>query len=435
MPDEELFRLADAGRLRENLPAQVKRMLADSRSSELMRNFSGQWLHARDVDSLVVNASAVLSRDQVRDSKMDDAEAAQARFRELRRKDPESLTDEERRELQSARQAFTNSRMRFREFELSGSLRQAMRRETEMLFEHILREDRSVLDFLDARYTFVNERLAKHYGIASVKGNQFQRVSLKGTPRSGVLTHASVLLLTSNPTRTSPVKRGKYVLENILGTPPPPPPPDVPELEESKQAALKGTLRQRMEQHREKPMCASCHARMDPYGFALENYDGIGAWRRQDNKVDVDPSGEINGKTFQTPVEFRTILAERHGDFRRALVRKVLSYALGRGLQGFDRPVIDEICAAVEAHGDRFSSVIANVVRSYPFQHARGMKGQPVEAPVETTWHHPAPSEPYFVSPPESEEEIARRHAFIAELKAAKAAEAAAAEPEQQEEK
>ena len=313
------------------------------------------------------------------------------------------------------------------------SLLDSMQGETEHFFDYIIRNDRSIMEFLDADYTFLNEELARLYGVPGITGSDFRKVEVDRTQRGGIFTQASFLTLTSKPLgdsrRTSPVLRGKWILENIYNQPIPPP-PNVPEIDFDPNKELKGTVRQIFEQHRVDPNCASGHARMDPYGFALENYDGYGAWREQDNKVDVDPSGEISGKAFQTPVEFRAILAERQDDFRRALVRKVLSYALGRGLQGFDRPVIDEICEAVRADGDRFSSVISHVVRSYPFQHARGMKGQAAEAPVETTCHHPVPAEPYFVSPPESEEEIARREAFIAELKAQKAAEAAAAEQE-----
>jgi hypothetical protein len=267
--------------------------------------------------------------------------------------------------------------------------------------------------------------------MTGITGGQFRKAPVDRTQRGGIFTQASFLTLTSKPLgdsrRTSPVLRGKWILENIYNQPIPPPPPNVPQIDFDPNKELKGTTRQIFEQHRVDPNCASCHARMDPYGFALENYDGYGAWRRQDNHVDIDPSGEIDGQAFQTPVEFRAILAGRQDDFRRALVRKVLSYALGRGLQGFDRPAIDEICAAVQADGDRFSSVIANVVKSYPFQHARGMKGETPEIPYETTWFHPVPDHPYFVSPPESEEEIARREAFIAQLKAEKAAQAAAA--------
>ena len=187
---------------------------------------------------------------------------------------------------------------------------------------------------------------------------------------------------------------------NIFGELIPPPPPDVPQLNFDPNKELKGTVRQIFEQHRIDPSCASCHARMDPYGFALENYDGYGAWRTGDNHVDVDASGEVIGKSFKTPVEFRAILADRQDDFRRTLVRKVLSYALGRGLQGYDLPVVNSICAAVKAEGDLFSSVIANVVTSYPFQHSRGMKGQTAVETTATEWYPPVSGKPRFVSPP-----------------------------------
>lgn len=374
MPDDELCVAARDNKLRATLDEQIARMLQDPKALSLTKDFAGQWLEIRGMLE-VTNAS-------------------------------ESLLD-------------------------------SMQGETEHFFDYIIRNDRSIMEFLDADYTFLNEELAKLYGIPGVAGSDFRKVPVDRDQRGGIFTQASFLTLTAKPLgstrRTSPVLRGKWILENIFNETIPPPPPGVPEIDFDPNKELKGTVRQIFEQHRVDPNCASCHARMDPYGFALENYDGYGAWRQQDNKVDVDPSGEINDKTFQTPVEFRAILAERQDDFRRALVRKVLSYALGRGLQGFDRPAIEEICAAVKADGDRFSSVIANVVRSYPFQHARGMKGQAAETPSETTWHHPVPAEPYFVSPPESEEEIARREAFIAELKAQKAAEAAAAAAEQEE--
>jgi len=318
MPDVELLAEAGKGTLRKNLERQVRRMLKNPKSRALVENFAGQWLQLRNV-----------------------------------------------RLMAPDRQTFP----RFDE-----PLRAAMIEETERFFDYILREDRSVLDFLDADYTFVNERLATHYGMPGVKGEPFQRVSLKGTPRSGVLTHASVLLLTSNPTRTSPVKRGKYVLENILGTPPPPPPPDVPELEESKQAALKGTLRQRMEQHREKPMCASCHARMDPIGFGFENFDGIGAWRDKDGAFAIETAGQLlTGESFGGPSELTDILGKRkRDDFVRCLTEKLLTYALGRGMEHYDRCAIDEIARGVGKKGYRFSSLVTGIVKSVPFQQRRG---------------------------------------------------------------
>jgi hypothetical protein len=249
-----------------------------------------------------------------------------------------------------------------------------MLKETELFFENIVLEDRSVLEFIDANYTFANERLARHYGLPGIVGDDFQRISLNGTPRSGILTHASILLLTSNPTRTSPVKRGKYVLENILGTPPPPPPPEVPELEEGKQAALKGTLRQRMEQHREKPICASCHARMDPIGFGLENFDGIGAWREKDGTFGIDPAGQLlTGESFNGPSDLAAVLLKKkRADFVRCLSEKMLTYALGRGMEHYDRCALEGIRKGAAKKGYRFSSLVAEIAKSAPFQQRRG---------------------------------------------------------------
>ncbi|MEO7413053.1 MAG: DUF1592 domain-containing protein, partial [Opitutaceae bacterium] len=233
MPDDELLGLAERGQLRANLQAQVKRMLASPKAHALVENFAGQWLQIRSLET------------------------------------------------------FQPDRKLFPEFD--PALRAAMQRETELFFENVMREDRSVFEFLTGDYTFVNARLAKLYGLPAVAGDEFQRVSLAGTPRRGVLTQASILTLTSNPTRTSPVKRGKWVLENLLGTPPPPPPPNVPELD-AKEGKVAGTLRQQMEQHRENPSCASCHARMDPIGFGLENFNAIGVWREKEGEVAIDAS-------------------------------------------------------------------------------------------------------------------------------------------------
>jgi hypothetical protein len=318
MPDDELFAEAAGKRLRKNLDRQIKRMLKDPKSRALVDNFAGQWLQLRNIQIVAPDTNSFPTFDE--------------------------------------------------------KLRSAMLTETELFFENLIREDRSVLDFLNAKYTFVNERLAAHYGLSGVHGEQFQRVSLKGTPRSGILTHAGILLLTSNPTRTSPVKRGKYVLENILGAPPPPPPPDVPELKEGKQEALKGTLRQRMEQHRSKPMCASCHARMDPIGFGFENFDGVGAWRDKDGAFAIEASGELlSGETFNGATELTQILGKKkRDDFVRCLSEKLLTYALGRGVEHYDRCAIDTITREVARHGYRFSALVSEIVQSVPFQQRRG---------------------------------------------------------------
>ncbi|MBK7997462.1 MAG: DUF1592 domain-containing protein [Verrucomicrobia bacterium] len=315
MPDAELFALAEKGKLRRNLDAQVKRMLKDPKSRALVENFGGQWLQLRNL--------RIASPDAKTFPGYDDA------------------------------------------------LRLAMQHETEAFFEHIVREDRPVLDFLNANYTFVNGRLAKHYGIDGVDGEKFQRVSLKGTGRAGVLTQGAILTLTSNPTRTSPVKRGKYVLENILGTPPPPAPPNVPELQEVK---LTGTLRQRLEQHRENPTCASCHARMDPIGFGFENFDGIGAFRQKDEDFPIDPSGQlVSGESFNGAPALATMLAKsKRDEFVRCLSEKMLTYAIGRGPEFYDKCALDEISKGVSKKGYRFSSLILEIVRSVPFQQRRG---------------------------------------------------------------
>jgi hypothetical protein len=229
-----------------------------------------------------------------------------------------------------------------------------------------LREDRSILHFLDADFTYVNARLARHYGMDGIYGTQFRRVNTPAE-RGGLLTQASILTLTSNTTRTAPVKRGKWILEQLLGTPPPPPPPDVPDLDEGK--TLTGTLRQVMEQHRANPICASCHARMDPIGFAFENFDAIGAWRTKEGAFDIDPSGELpDGQTFKGPAELKNILKDKKELFARSLAEKMLTYALGRGLEYYDKCAVDKIVAALEKNDYRFSTLIAETVNSDPFQ-------------------------------------------------------------------
>jgi len=315
MPDAELFALAEKGKLHRNLDAQVKRMIKDPKSRALVENFGGQWLQLRNLRIATPDAKTFPAYDD--------------------------------------------------------SLRAAMQGETEAFFENIVREDRPVLDFLNANYTFVNERLAKHYGMKDVKGEEFQRVSLKGTGRAGVLTQGAILTLTSNPTRTSPVKRGKYVLENILGTPPPPAPPDVPELKEAK---LTGTLRQRMEQHRENPTCASCHARMDPIGFGFENFDGVGVFRQKDENLPIDPSGQlVSGESFSGAPALAAMLAKsKRDEFVRCLSEKMLTYAIGRGPEFYDKCALDLIAKGVSKKGYRFSALILEIARSVPFQQRRG---------------------------------------------------------------
>jgi hypothetical protein len=316
MPDDELLDLARRGKLRANLEAQVKRMLASPKASALTENFAGQWLEIR---------------------RLPEVQPDKAMFPDY---DP--------------------------------ALSAAMQKETELFFQSIQREDRSLLEFLTADYTFVNGPLAKFYGINGVSGENFQKVSLAGTHRQGVLTQGSVLALTSNPTRTSPVKRGKWVLENLLGTPPPPPPPNVPSLDD-KHRQLTGTLRDQMVQHRENPTCASCHARMDPIGFSLENFNAIGAWRDKDGDALVDASGELSGgESFNGATELESLLADKkRNNFFRCLSEKMLTYALGRGVEYYDRPATEKIVKQLKTN-PKFSSLVAGVVNSVPFQMQRG---------------------------------------------------------------
>jgi hypothetical protein len=375
MPDDVLFGLADAGKLRANLKSQIARMQADPRSSEWMRHFTGQWLQGRDIESVEINARAVVLRDEVQDPKV---QQQRARFRELVRKPPETLTPDEKKELADMRAAFIGGFRRFARFELTGELRRAMRRETEMLFEHVVRQDRSLLELLDADYAFLNERLAKHYGIEGVTGDQMRLVKLPpGSPRGGVLTQGTVLITTSNPDRTSPVKRGLFILDNILGLPPAPPPPDIPPLEDAV-AGLKGpppTLRETLKLHRGQPLCNSCHNRMDPLGLALENFNALGIWREKERNQPIDAAGQlITGETFGTVRELKNILVTKHRrDFYRCLTEKMLTYALGRGLDYRDVLTVDEIVARLEKENGRPSVLLTGIIESAAFQKRRAL--------------------------------------------------------------
>ena len=318
MPDEELTQLALHGKLREGdaLDRQVKRMLRDPKAGAFVENFAEQWLQIRNVRTV--------NPDKAQFPGFDDA------------------------------------------------LRSAMMEETGRYFEFVMREDRSIVEFIDSNYTFLNERLAHHYGIAGVQGERFRRVMLRDDRRGGLLTQASILTVTSNPTRTSPVKRGKWILEQVRGAPPPPPPPDVPELKEGKDVVLTGSLRQRMEQHRANPACASCHSKMDPLGFGLENYNAVGAWRDKDGSFPVDPSGVLpSGQKFQGPKALKAILKERQGEFVQCLAEKMLTYALGRGIEYYDRCATDRIVAGMGRGEYKFSSLVLEIVKSDPFQKRR----------------------------------------------------------------
>jgi hypothetical protein len=350
MPDQELFDLAAKKQLHQTLPAQVKRMLADPRSKALFDNFATQWLH----------------------------------LRKLREFSPDPKL--------------------FPEFTLE--LRDDMLRETDHFFMAVVREDRSILDLIDGKFTYLNQRLAKLYDIGDTNGNSslpkvqmvnpkgeaippitaekdsmvgrnpFVRVNLENTRRGGLLTHASVLAITSQPTRTSPVKRGHWVLERILGTPPPPPPPNVPPLE-GKKEAKPATLRQQLEQHRANPDCTGCHARMDPIGFGFENFNAIGRFRDKDGDLPIDAAGELpGGQKFNGPDELKIILKNKKELFSRNLTEKMLIYAAGRGLDFYDRRSVDGILAELQKNDNRFHSLITAIVQSDPFRMRRG-KDQP----------------------------------------------------------
>lgn len=364
MPDDELFRLAEAGELRRQLPAQVHRMLRDRRSGEFIRNFVGQWLRTRDVTQVTVDAVAVMGH-------LEEYERLREQFRNRRRQPATRQLSPEDEQI----------RKRFGEFRaisdrFNDEMKRAMQRETEMCVEYIVQEDRSLLDLLDCDYTFVNEKLASLYGIPNVRGSELRLVKLPaGSPRGGVLTQASMLMVTSNPTRTSPVKRGLFILENILGTPAPPAPPGVPDLEESarKFAGREPALRDLLAAHRESALCSSCHSRMDPLGIALENFNALGMWRDQEKNQKIDASGKlITGESFQDIRELKTILRQQHAaDFYRCITEKMLTYALGRGLEATDEHTIDLIVQRLKDNDGKFSALIEGVVESSPFQKQR----------------------------------------------------------------
>ena len=373
MPDSELTALAASHRLRENLEAQVRRLLADSRSAALVGNFAGQWLQARDIETVVVDSRAVLGRE---DPPNPERDRKLARFRVLRNRDAPPLSAEEKEEIERLRkELFRPGQARA---ELGFDLRRAMRRETEMTFDYILRGDRPVTEFLESDYTFLNEKLAKHYGLTQldVVGDDLRKVTLPAdSVRGGVLTQGTILVATSNPTRTSPVKRGVFLLENVLGTPPPPPPPDVPSLEDAAQA-IQGrtpTLRETLELHRKQAVCSSCHNRMDPPGLGFENFNALGMWRDQEFGNPVEAGGQlITGESFSSVRELKHLLAtQRRGDFYRCLTEKLLTYALGRGLEYSDVETVDRLVQRLEAAGGRPSALILGIVESAPFQQRR----------------------------------------------------------------
>jgi hypothetical protein len=314
IPDDELLDVAAKGKLHDPkvLEQQVKRLLADPKAQALTNNFAGQWLYLRDLASVQTSAK-----------------------------------------------------------NFDENLRQAFRRETEMLFESIVREDRSVVDLLNADYTFVDERLARHYGIPNIHGSYFRRVSLDpASPRRGLLGQGSMLTVTSVATRTSPVQRGRWILENLLGTPAPVPPPGVDtNLEKDPEAVKATSLRQRLEAHRSNPVCASCHKIMDPIGFGLENFDLIGGWRERDGRTPVDASGQlVDGTKLNGPADLRQALLSRSDAFVTTATEKLFTYALGRPVHYDDMPAVRSIVRRGARNSYRFSSLVLGVVESAPFQ-------------------------------------------------------------------
>ena len=330
IPDDELLDVAERGALRNpgELDRQVRRMLASSKAQALVANFAGQWLYLRNLRSATPNPRIFSTFDD--------------------------------------------------------NLRQAFLRETELLFDSMIHEDRSVLDLLSADYTFVNERLARHYGIPGVTGDHFRRVPVTDPRRRGLLGHGSILTVTSYGTRTSPVTRGKWILENILAAPPPPPPADVPDLQDNNPDETVLSMRERMVAHRANPVCASCHSKIDPLGLPLENFDAIGRWRDADAGVVIDTAGALhrteatatidargalpNGRTFEGPQGLREALLENPGVFVRAMTEKLLVYALGRGLEYYDAPAVRVIERRGRPEGYRFSELVLGIVESVPFQ-------------------------------------------------------------------
>lgn len=330
MPDEELFTLAKNQQLRANLDEQVDRMLTDPKAERFVTNFVGQWLMTRDVEGINVDPRRVLGIRILGDA-----------------------------------------------FKVFGQRqRRAMKLETEMLFAHLLKENRSALELFTADYSFLNESLAALYGVPGVKGDEMRKVSLPPeSKRGGILTHGSLLVVTSNPTRTSPVKRGLFVMESLLGSPHPPAPPDVPTLEEAKKGKPKDiTMREMMIIHREKPLCASCHARFDDVGLALENFNAVGMFRDQENGKPIDTSGKlITGETFQNVQDLNRIFTtSRRKDFYRCLAEKLLTYTVGRGMEYYDAPTVNRIVAAMEKDGGKMRTLIRAVIDSAPFKKRRG---------------------------------------------------------------
>lgn len=362
MPDDKLFQLAAAGQLRKNLDAQIKRMIADPRSEALTKNFGGQWLQTRDIMIVPIKAGTVLAHDGISKTDSIAVSAIGAHVKD------------------------------FENADLGYAMRNNLQSEADMYFSYIMHQDRDVAEFVDSDYTFLNGRLARLYGLTelNVQGDELRKVNLPpDCPRGGVLTMGSVLAVTSNPTRTSPVKRGAFLLDNILGAPSPPPLPNVPPLEKAAStiAGHPPTLREALSVHRTQPMCASCHDRLDPPGLALENFNAIGMWRDKDQGQPIETAGQLaTGETFHNVRELKQILVTRHrADFYRCLTEKMLVYALGRGLEYYDTETVDEIVTQLQKNNGRFSTLVTGVIDSAPFEKCRNSvtmgQSQPSKSP------------------------------------------------------
>ncbi|RYD19848.1 MAG: DUF1592 domain-containing protein [Verrucomicrobiaceae bacterium] len=375
LPDDELYQLAAKGELRKNLSAQVSRMLEDGKSDEFVSNFAGQWLQTRDVESVSIDARVVLARDAGQEK---DMRERFEKFRQLNRDIDEAEKAHDTARIEDLKKQRAEMRAKFgnggRRIEFGGGLRTAMKREAEMLFKHLLRTDGSVLQLVDNDSTFLNEELANHYGVPGVEGGDMRLVKLPAdSPRGGVITMGTVLAVTSNPTRTSPVKRGLFILDNILGTPPPPAPPNVASLEasEKKENGDDRTLREALALHREQPLCSSCHNRMDPLGLALENFNAMGSWRDKERGQQLEPaSGKlITGEAFADVKELKRLLVTaRRTDYYRCLTEKLLTYSLGRGPQPCDITTVDSVVDNLEKNQGKFSSLILGIIESPAFQ-------------------------------------------------------------------
>ncbi|MCR9296258.1 MAG: DUF1592 domain-containing protein [bacterium] len=367
MPDETLLQLAEQGNLKANLSEQVERMLRDERSDRLIENFVGQWLQTRDVESVSIDPLAALGVREEYERLSDYLESTASG----RRRPPADDASPEQHAAYNRYQEIRGLRNL-----VDGDLRRDMAQETQQLFAYVLRNDRSLLELIDSDYAFLNQRLAKHYGVPGIAGDEIHQVQLPPqSPLGGVLTQGTFLMVTSNPTRTSPVKRGLFILDNILGTPAPPPPAAVPELEDSAEQSKfeNPTLRQLLEIHRSEPLCRSCHARFDPLGLAFENFTAIGTWRETDHGQAIQPGGQlISGESFENVTDLKQVLTgSRRLDFYRCLSERMLSYAIGRSLDFGDEVTLERITHDLEEHRGSARSLIFGVVESVPFRRMR----------------------------------------------------------------